>query len=84
MCEQPRLWSDCGDAQADLSLCWWHRLGDAQADLCLCWWHKSYCRFCCALAHFSYFSKKACSGYPSEVPRRSAPNKHSQHVFMEM
>ena len=26
-----RLWSDCADAQADLSLCWSH---------------KSYCRFC--------------------------------------
>ena len=35
-CDQRRLWSDCADAQSDLSLCWSH---------------KSYCRFCCALAH---------------------------------
>ena len=36
-CDQRRLWSDCADAQADLSLRWPH---------------KSYCRFCRALAHF--------------------------------
>ena len=35
-CDQSRCWSDCADAQADLSLCWLH---------------KSYCRFCCMLAH---------------------------------
>ena len=35
--EQRRLWSDCADAQADLSLRWSH---------------KSYCRFCHALARF--------------------------------
>ena len=34
-CDQWRLWPDCVDAQADLSL---H------------WLYKSYCRFCCALA----------------------------------
>ena len=34
-CDQRRLWSDCADAQSDLSL---H------------WSLKSYCRFCCALA----------------------------------
>ena len=37
-CDQRRLWSDCADAQADLSLRWSH---------------KSHCRFCRALAHFS-------------------------------
>ena len=36
ICDQRRLRSDCADAQADPSL-WWS--------------HKSYCRFCCALAH---------------------------------
>ena len=36
-CDQRRLWSDCADAQSDLSLRWSH---------------KSYCRFCWALAHF--------------------------------
>ena len=34
-CDQQKLWSDCADAQADLSLRWSH---------------KSYCRFCRALA----------------------------------
>ena len=24
-CDQRRLWSDCADAQADLSLCWSHK-----------------------------------------------------------
>ena len=37
-CDQWRLWSDCVDAQADLSLRWPY---------------KSYCRFCHALAHLS-------------------------------
>ena len=36
-----RHWSDCTDAQADLSLCWSH---------------KSYCRFCHALAHIIIIS----------------------------
>ena len=36
MCDQRRLWSECADAQADLSLFWSH---------------KSYCRFCRALTH---------------------------------
>ena len=35
-CDQGRLWSDCADAQAVLSLCWSH---------------KFYCRFCHAFAH---------------------------------
>ena len=35
-CDQRRLWSDCVDAQADLSPRWLH---------------KSYCRFCRSLAH---------------------------------
>ena len=35
-CDQRRLWLDCADAQADLSLGWSH---------------KYYCRFCHALAH---------------------------------
>ena len=34
-CDQQRLWSDCANAQSDLSLCWSH---------------KSYCWFCCMLA----------------------------------
>ena len=34
--DQQILWSDCADAQADLSLRWSH---------------KSYCRFCRALVH---------------------------------
>ena len=38
-CDQRRLWSDCANAQADLSLCWSH---------------KSYCRFCLALAYLVY------------------------------
>ena len=38
---QQILWSDCADAQADLSLCLSH---------------KSYCRFCRALAHFCHYS----------------------------
>ena len=37
--DQQRFWSDCADAQSDLSLCWLH---------------KSYCRFCRALAHFIF------------------------------
>ena len=37
-CDQRRLWSDCADAQADLSLCWLH---------------KSYCGFCRALAYLT-------------------------------
>ena len=41
-CNQRKLWSDCMDAQADLSLCWWH---------------KSYCRFCHALAYLNYLIK---------------------------
>ena len=51
-----------------ISVCWSHvpstasRLSkwehlqywmDIQADLSLCWLYKSYCRFCCVLAHFS-------------------------------
>ena len=43
-CDQQRLWSDCADGQADLSICWWH---------------KSYCRFCCALAHFVVLIRSA-------------------------
>ena len=40
---QQRLWSDWVDAQADLSLCWAHR---------------SFCWFCCAMAHlFCAYSK---------------------------
>ena len=35
-CDQRRLWSDCADAQSDLSLCWSH---------------KSYCRFYHAMTH---------------------------------
>ena len=35
-CDQRRLWSDCADAQADLSFCWSQ---------------KTYCRFCRALPH---------------------------------
>ena len=27
---------------------------DAKADLSLCWSHKSYCRFCCVLAHIAF------------------------------
>ena len=38
-CVISKDWSDCVDAQADLSLCWLH---------------KSYCRFCRALAHIVY------------------------------
>ena len=34
--DQRRLWSDCAESQADLSLRWSH---------------KSYCRFCLAVAH---------------------------------
>ena len=37
-CDQRWLWSDCADAQTDLSLRWPY---------------KSYCKFCRALAHFS-------------------------------
>ena len=37
-CHQWRPWSDCAEAQADLSL---H------------WSHKSYCKFCPALAHIT-------------------------------
>ena len=31
----------------------------AQSDLSLRWSHKSYCGFCHALAHFSFFSTKS-------------------------
>ena len=41
ICNQRRLWSDCADAQADLSLRWSH---------------KSYCRFCRAPAHYNAIS----------------------------
>ena len=41
-CDQRRLWSDCANAQADLSLRWSH---------------KSYGRFCNALAHTPQYSK---------------------------
>ena len=41
--DQQRLWSDCVDAQADLSLCWSH---------------KSYCRFCRALAQMPLMVEK--------------------------
>ena len=50
ICNHRRLWSDCADAQSDLSL---H------------WLYKSYCRFCCVLAHL-YFDYCICvvvSGY---------------------
>ena len=41
-CDQRRFWSDCADAQADLSLRWSH---------------KSYCRFCRVLAHIKKKTK---------------------------
>ena len=40
-CDQRRLWSDCADAQADLSLRWSH---------------KFYCRFCRVLAQIKKIS----------------------------
>ena len=43
-CDQRRLWSNCADAQADLSLRWSH---------------KSYCRFCLVLAQFQIFVRSA-------------------------
>ena len=45
-CNRRRLWSDCADAQADLSLRWEH---------------TSYCRFWRALAHIMLF-KDHCLG----------------------
>ena len=44
--DQRRRWSDCADAQADLSLRWSH---------------KSYCRFCRALAYILRNSKRLSS-----------------------
>ena len=31
---------------------------------------------------FSYFLKKTCCGYSSEVPRGGASNEHSQHMHI--
>ena len=47
ICNQERLWSDCEDEQANLSLCCLNRKS-----------HKSYCRFCCVLAQNSRVERK--------------------------
>ena len=59
-CDQQRPWSDCTDAQTDLSLGWSH---------------KSYCSFCHALAHmpvkqwhFCHVSSLTLNTYQFEVP----------------
>ena len=47
---------------------------DVQADLRLSWSHRSYCMFCLALAHISYFSMKT---YVVELIRNASLSTHN-------
>ena len=62
---QQRQWSDCADAQADLSL---H------------WSHKSYYRFCPVLAIIFYFSTKTCCGYSLEAPCQGSSIEYHHYI----
>ena len=54
---------------------------DVLVDLSLCWSHTSYCRFCHALAHMSYFSRKTYSLDIYQKCCQGTSNDYPQHMF---